>query len=138
MPHDQPWLDDYQTSVKKKLQEKWAEDHNIFEIQNRALRAAINCPFPIRTPETCAGCGEAACINAWKGQEELWGKSEGGQLPVSAVNIVNTNPVPRSSNALDGKTDSTKSLLHGRLVSGLETRDLFNYLINEIEEDKAA
>lgn len=132
MPHDKPYLDDYSVRHQADLQARWDEEAKIFNIQNQALKAAINCPFPMRNPEMCANCGELTCVKAWKEQNKLWPENE--ELPVSAANTTSTRQERHSSAALDGKTDSTKSPLHGRLVSGLETRDLFNYLISEVEE----
>lgn len=132
MPHEAPHLMDYAARTQAELQKGWDKESDVFNIQNAALTAGINCPFPLRTPEHCEACGNEACVKAWKEQNKLWPENE--ELPVSAANTTSTHQERNSSAALDGKTDSTKSPLHGRPVSGLETRDLFNYLISEVEE----
>jgi len=65
---------DYQADCEKELKKKWDAEARIFEIQNQALAAANQCPFPMRTPEMCDGCGDLDCIEAYELQEALWKK----------------------------------------------------------------
>jgi hypothetical protein len=74
MPHSAPYLDDYSVRHQADLQARWDEEAKVFNIQNQALAAANKCPFPMRTPEMCDGCGDLDCIEAYELQEALWKK----------------------------------------------------------------
>jgi hypothetical protein len=72
MPHDSPWLNDYQLKLKADELQRKSEEDKVFNTQNAALRAAINCPLPLRKPSDCRNCGNEECVNAYKEQNKLW------------------------------------------------------------------
>jgi len=74
MPHEMPYLDDYGAQKQLVLQKRWDEEARVLEIQNQALAAANKCPFPLRTPEMCEGCGDLDCVEAYELQKALWEK----------------------------------------------------------------
>jgi hypothetical protein len=133
MPHEQPYLDDYHARHRAELQEEWDKAAKIMETQNRAMRTVLNeCPFPLRTPETCQECGNEACVKAYKGQNEIWGEDQ--KEPALAVSTAGNRPGPHSLPALAEKTVSTESRHHGPPVSGIEP-DLF-VLLARLREDE--
>lgn len=131
MPHDQPWLDDYQTRHQAELQARWNEEAKVFQIQNQAMKTALaECPFELRTPETCRECGNESCIKAWKEQQKLWG--DDNEEPVCHVNTTSTRqdaaPLPAQS-----KSEHTQTSRHpGRPASGIDLFDLMD------DQEKAA
>jgi hypothetical protein len=135
MPHEQPWLNDYQARHQAELQARWDEEAKIFNIQNLALKAAINCPFPIRSPEMCANCGESSCVKAWKEQQKLW--QEDPEEPVYPASTTSTRPAATSSPAQSGLTAMQTSRPRGLPASGSET-DLFALINRQREDEEAA
>jgi hypothetical protein len=135
MPHDQPWLDDYHKRHRAELQAVWTENHKIFEIQNRAIKTALSeCPFDLRTPDTCRDCGNEDCIKAYKEQNKIWG--EDNEEPVSVANTANTGLAEMARNAALKLPNSPESRNPTRPASGSEP-DLFT-LINREDEDMVA
>lgn len=86
-PHDQHWIDDCIANNLADLHKSWKDAADIIETQNRAMRTVLNeCPFPLRTPETCQECGNEACVQAWKEQNKIWKKdSEEHAYPANAA-----------------------------------------------------
>jgi len=71
MPHEQPHLD-YQAECLLELEKRWQEAEKVIDIQNQAIRAALNCPNPVRTPRDCQRCRRAECVAAWVAQDGIW------------------------------------------------------------------
>ena len=131
MPHDQPWLDDYRLKLKAEELQRKTEEDRVFNTQNAALRAAINCPFPLRKPSDCQMCGEENCINAYQEQNKLW--PEKYEEPVCHANTTSTSPAVEISPAKSGSPATIKCPAPGRPASG---SSLFDLIPND--EEKAA
>lgn len=135
--HDMPYLDDYQANVQKTLQKQWSEEAKVFQIQNQAMKTVLReCPFDIRTPETCKECGNEACVKAWKEQNKLWDQPEDQKSPVSAAKHTDTamQPEASKSNAATENPDTTSCQLPGRPASG---SSLFDLIYSESEDEAA-
>lgn len=136
MPHEAlPYLDDYQANVQKELQKVWDDEAKIFNTQNQALRAGINCPFPLRTKEMCENCGESTCVKAWKEQNELWPENE--ESPASAANTTNMHRAATASPAASGLQNTPECQRLTRPASG-SSQDLFAMLARQREDEEAA
>lgn len=135
MPYEAPYLDDYQANVQKELQKVWDDEAKIFNIQNQALRAGINCPFPMRNPEMCENCGELTCVKAWKEQQKLW--QEDPEEPVYPASTTSTRPAAASSPVQSESTAMQTSRPRGLPASGSET-DLFALINRQREDEEAA
>ena len=135
MPHEAPYLDDYSARQQADLQAKWNEEAKVFQIQNQALKAAISCPFELRTPEICRECGNETCVNAWKEQQRLW--QEDPEEPVYRASITSTRQAAASSPAQSESMASQTSRPRGQPASGSET-DLFALINRQREDEEAA
>jgi hypothetical protein len=129
MPNEKPWLDDYTTRHQMELQARWDEESRVFNIQNAALRAAINCPLPLRKPADCQMCGEESCIKAYKEQNKLW--PEEYEEPAYHANTTSTPQAAAISPAKSGSPGMTKCPAPGQPASG-------SGLFGRRDEEKAA
>lgn len=130
MPTDQPWLDDYQLKLKADELQRISEEDKVFNTQNAALRAAINCPLPLRKPSDCRNCGNEECVNAYKEQNKLW--PEEYEEPASHAN---TTSIPQAAaiSPAASKLQNTPKFHHpGQPASG---SGLFGH---RNDEEKAA
>lgn len=133
MPHEQAWIDDCVANHMADLHKDWKTAADIIETQNRAMRTTLNeCPFPLRTPETCQECGNEACIQAYKEQDKIWGKDQ--EEPASRASIAGGHPEAEASNVQSRFRNSQESRLHGQGASGIEP-DLF-VLLARLREDE--
>ena len=130
MPHDQPWLDDYRLKLKAEELQRKTEEDRVFNTQNAALRAAINCPFPLRKPSDCQMCGEENCINAYQEQNKLW--PEKYEEPVCHANTTSTSLAVEISPAASKLQNTPKFHHPGQPASG---SGLFGH---RNDEEKAA
>lgn len=135
MPHEAPYLDDYSARQQADLQARWDDEAKIFNIQNQALKAAINCPFPMRNPEMCANCGELTCVKAWKEQNELWPENE--ESPASAANTTNMHRAATVLPAASGLQNTPECQRLTQPASG-SSQDLFAMLARQREDEEAA
>jgi hypothetical protein len=136
-PHDQPWLDDYETRQRVELQAKWDSEGEVFRIQNQAMKTVLReCPDPLRKPENCENCGNENCIKAWKEQNKLWDQPEDQKLPASAARHTDTamQPEASKSNAATENPDTTSCQLPGPPASG---SGLFDLIYSESEDEAA-
>jgi hypothetical protein len=122
MPHDSPWLDDYQLKLKADELQRKSEEDKVFNTQNAALRAAINCPLPIRTPSDCRNCGNEECVNAYKEQNKLW--PEEYEEPAYHANTTSTPQAAAISPAVSRLPGMTKFPAPGQPASGSSPFDL--------------
>lgn len=122
MPHDQPWLDDYRLKLKAEELQRKSEEDKVFNTQNAALRAAINCPLPVRKPSDCRSCGNEECINAYKEQNKLW--PEKCDEPVYPANTINTRQAAAISPAASKLPGMTKCPAPGQPATGSSLFDL--------------
>ena len=120
MPHDQPWLDDYR--LKLKAEELQRKSDKVFNTQNAALRAAINCPLPVRKPSDCRSCGNEECINAYKEQNKLW--PEKCDEPVYPANTINTRQAAATSHVKSELPATAKCPAPGQPATGSSLFDL--------------
>lgn len=120
---------EYSARLELELNKLRKEEQKVFDIQNQALKITrLECPVPLRTPETCKGCGNAACFEAWKEQNKLWTESSDHEKqPASAVPTRFAN-TPGLASRLNAKSASSpkpeQSAPHGPGASG---SDLFSY-----------
>lgn len=130
--HDMPYLDDYQANVQKTLQKQWSEEAKVFQIQNQAMKTVLReCPFDIRTPETCKECGNEACIKAWKEQNKLWDQPDDQKLPASVASTTSMRPAAAMSPAQSKSQHIPESRHLGQPAHGSGLFDL-------PDKDKAA
>lgn len=122
MPHDQPWLDDYRLKLKAEELQRKSEEDKVFNTQNAALRAAINCPLPVRKPSDCRSCGNEECINAYKEQNKLW--PEKCDEPVYPANTTSTPQAAAISPAASKLPGMTKCPAPGQPATGSSLFDL--------------
>lgn len=135
MPHEHTWIDDCVANHLADLHKKWKDAADIIETQSRAMRTVLNeCPFDLRTPETCRDCGNENCIIAYKEQNEIWGKDS--EEPVYPVNTAKDHQAAGMSPAASRFRNTPKFHNPTRPVSGSD-RDLF-WLINQESEEEAA
>ncbi len=132
MPHDQPWLDDYQARHQAELQARRDEENEVFRIQNQAMRATRECPLKLRTRTDCQNCGNEECVKAWKEQNKLW--PEPYEEPAYRAGTTNTRQAAATSYAKSKLQNTQKSPHPGQPASGLT---LFDLMIDD-EKDKAA
>lgn len=134
-PNDLAWIDDCLANARADLQKKFKDNADIMETQNRAMRTVLNeCPFDLRTPETCRDCGNEACVQAWKEQNEIWGKDS--EEPAFPVNTAKDLQAAGMSPAASRFRNTPEFHNPTRPVSGSD-RDLF-WLINQESEEEAA
>lgn len=131
MPHDQPWLDDYRLKLKAEELQRKTEEDKVFNTQNAALRAAINCPLPLRKPSDCRNCGNEECVNAYKEQNKLW--PEEYEEPAYHANTTSTPQAAETSSAASKLQNTPKFHHPGQPASG---SGLFDLIPND--EKKAA
>ena len=130
MPHDQPWLDDYRLKLKADELQRISEEDKVFNTQNAALRAAINCPLPLRKPSDCRNCGNEECVNAYKEQNKLW--PEEYEEPAYHANTTSTPQAAETSSAASKLQNTPKFHHPGQPASG---SGLFGH---RNDEEKAA
>ena len=124
MPTDQPWLDDYQLKLKADELQRKSEEDKVFNTQNAALRAAINCPLPLRKPSDCRNCGNEECVNAYKEQNKLW--PEEYEEPASHANTTSIPQAAAISPAASKLPGMTKCPAPGQPASGSSLFELRN------------
>lgn len=129
MPTDQPWLDDYQLKLKADELQRKSEEDKVFNTQNAALRAAINCPLPLRKPSDCRNCGNEECVNAYKEQNKLW--PEEYEEPAYHANTTSTPQAAETSSAASKLQNTPKFHHPGQPASG-------SGLFGRRDEEKAA
>ena len=129
MPTESPWLDDYQLKLKADELQRKSEEDKVFNTQNAALRAAINCPLPLRKPSDCRSCGNEECVNAYKEQNKLW--PEEYEEPAYHANITSTPQAAAISPAASKLQNPTKCHHPGQPASG-------SGLFGRRDEEKAA
>jgi hypothetical protein len=132
MPHDSPWLNDYQLKLKADELQRKSEEDKVFNTQNAALRAAINCPLPLRKPSDCRNCGNEECVNAYKEQNKLWPENACDE-PAFPANTTSTPQAAAISPAKSRSPATTKCPAPGQPASG---SGLFDLIPND--EEKAA
>ena len=116
MPTDQPWLDDYQLKLKADELQRISEEDKVFNTQNAALRAAINCPLPLRKPSDCRNCGNEECVYAYKEQNKLW--PEEYEEPAYHANTTSTPQAAETSSAASKLQNTPKFHHPGQPASG--------------------
>ena len=129
MPHEAPWLDDYQLKLKADELQRKSEEDKVFNTQNAALRAAINCPLPLRKPSDCRSCGNEECVNAYKEQNKLW--PEEYEEPAYHANTTSTPQAAETSSAASKLQNTPKFHHPGQPASG-------SGLFDHRDEEKAA
>ena len=133
MPHEYAWIDDCIANNMADLQKQRKKEQDVIETQNRALRTAINeCPFHLRTPDTCRDCGNENCVIVWKEQNKIWVDDQ--SEPVSVVNTVNTKLAEMARNAGLKSPNMPEFRNHTQPASGSEP-DLFTLINRESEEE---
>jgi hypothetical protein len=116
-PHDQPWLDDYETRQRVELQAKWDSEGEVFRIQNQAMKTVLReCPDPLRKPENCENCGNENCIKAWKEQNSQKIKNYLPQLPDTPTPPCSRRPRSQMQRPKTRTRHRASSLAHLHLV----------------------
>ena len=123
MPTESPWLDDYQLKLKADELQRKSEEDKVFNTQNAALRAAINCPLPLRKPSDCRSCGNEECVNAYKEQNKLWPENECDE-PAFRASTISTSQAAVTSAAKSKSPVTTKCPAPGQPASGSGLFDL--------------
>ncbi len=138
MPHEAPWLDDYEARKKASLQKQNSRVLEVQRLQNAIMKALLKCPTFMADPSKMTRgycetqCGNEECFRIWKERERiLWPEMKEQETPVLAANTVNMD-LKVESLKLDAKSQKSqelkKSRHHSQGVSGMhkKSRSLFD------------
>ena len=76
IPDEVQPLESYQDRLKAEIEITQRRHQHVIEVCNQAMRTSLQeCPFPLREPGDCEGCGNEPCVKAYKKLEELWKES---------------------------------------------------------------
>ena len=65
--------ENYQDRIRSEIETAQRQQQHVIDTCNQAIRTSLQeCPFPLRKPDDCGGCGNEPCVHAWRKLEEMW------------------------------------------------------------------